>query len=203
VKAFAANTNVGIVRKANEDRISIILNVIQPASKTPRVPAEKWPKLQIFGVYDGHGGSKCAEYLKDNLHNNIILQPDFPANIEGAIRKGSYKTEEDFLLLACPAPDQPHNKAGSCAIVIMIVNEDIYIVNVGDSRALGSISEHPSDSMIQSKATQAISTGKNLANTMTLLSMEATSQVKEMSQDHKPSCPREYERIHKAGGYVY
>ena len=31
VKAFAANTNVGIVRKANEDRISIILNVIQPA----------------------------------------------------------------------------------------------------------------------------------------------------------------------------
>ena len=29
VRAFAANTNVGIVRKANEDRISIILNVIQ------------------------------------------------------------------------------------------------------------------------------------------------------------------------------
>lgn len=33
VKAFAANTNVGTVRKANEDRISIILNVIQPAQK--------------------------------------------------------------------------------------------------------------------------------------------------------------------------
>ena len=30
VKAFAANTNVGTVRKTNEDRISIILNVIQP-----------------------------------------------------------------------------------------------------------------------------------------------------------------------------
>ena len=28
VKAFAANTNVGTVRKTNEDRISIILNVI-------------------------------------------------------------------------------------------------------------------------------------------------------------------------------
>ena len=105
VKAFAANTNVGIVRKANEDRISIILNVIQPAQKTPRVPADKWPKLQIFGVYDGHGGSKCAEYLKDNLHNNIILQPEFPANIPEAIRKGSYKTEEDFLQLVCPSPD--------------------------------------------------------------------------------------------------
>ena len=73
VKAFAANTNVGIVRKANEDRISIILNVIQPPQKEPRIPTELWPKLQIFGVYDGHGGSRCAEYLKDTLHNNIIL----------------------------------------------------------------------------------------------------------------------------------
>ena len=97
VKAFAANTNVGIVRKANEDRISIILNVIQPSQKVPKVPSEKWPKLQIFGVYDGHGGSKCAEYLKDNLHNNVILQPEFPSNIPEAIRKGSYKTEDDFL----------------------------------------------------------------------------------------------------------
>ena len=108
------------------------------------MPAEKWPKLQIFGVYDGHGGSKCAEYLKDNLHNNIILQPEFPSNIPEAIRKGSYKTEEDFLQLVCPSPDQPHNKAGSCAIVILVVNENVYILNVGDSRAIGSVSEHPS-----------------------------------------------------------
>jgi protein phosphatase PTC2/3 len=78
VKAFAANTNVGTVRKTNEDRISIILNVIQPATKTPKLSAEQWPRLQIFGVFDGHGGSKCAEYLKDQLHNNIIIQPEFP-----------------------------------------------------------------------------------------------------------------------------
>ena len=73
VKAFAANTNVGIVRKSNEDRISIILNVIQPKQRQPFIQNELWPKLQIFGVYDGHGGSRCAEYLKDTLHNNIIL----------------------------------------------------------------------------------------------------------------------------------
>ena len=45
VKAFAANTNVGIVRKANEDRISIILNVIQPTQKVPKLSSDKWPKL--------------------------------------------------------------------------------------------------------------------------------------------------------------
>lgn len=155
VKAFAANTNVGTVRKANEDRISIILNVIQPAQKLPRVPADKWPKLQIFGVYDGHGGSKCAEYLKDNLHNNVILDSAFPHNIPEAIRKGSEKTEEDFLRLVAPGPDQPHNKAGSCAIMILVVNDDIYILNVGDSRALASISEQPSQKEKEKRAKES------------------------------------------------
>ena len=82
VKSFAANTHVGLVRKANEDRIAIILNVIQPESKESKVPEDQWPKIQIFAVYDGHGGNQCAEYLKEHLHNNIILQSEFPHNVQ-------------------------------------------------------------------------------------------------------------------------
>ena len=33
--------------------------------------------------------------------------------------------------------------------------------------------------------------------------MEAVSNVKQLSDDHKPSCPREFKRICDAGGYVY
>ena len=33
--------------------------------------------------------------------------------------------------------------------------------------------------------------------------MEATSQVKVLSTDHKPSCPIEFKRITDAGGYIY
>lgn len=73
VKSFAANTHVGLMRKANEDRIAIILNVIQPVNKEHKIAEELWPKIQIFAVYDGHGGNQCAEYLKEHLHNNIIL----------------------------------------------------------------------------------------------------------------------------------
>jgi serine/threonine protein phosphatase PrpC len=48
-------------------------------------------------VFDGHGGHKCAEFLKDNLHNNIVMQPEFPSNIPLAIKNGSIKTEKDFF----------------------------------------------------------------------------------------------------------
>jgi len=45
VRSFAANTHVGLVRKANEDRIAIILNVIQPLAKQPKLPDDQWPKI--------------------------------------------------------------------------------------------------------------------------------------------------------------
>lgn len=69
VKAYAANTNQGIVRNYNEDRVSIILNIMKPASRMN----EDWPKCSFFGVYDGHGGVSCADFLRDNLHQYVIL----------------------------------------------------------------------------------------------------------------------------------
>jgi len=67
VKAYAANTNQGIVRNYNEDRVSIILNIMKPASRVN----EDWPKCSFFGVYDGHGGVNCADFLRDNLHQYV------------------------------------------------------------------------------------------------------------------------------------
>jgi protein phosphatase 2C family protein 2/3 len=61
VVSYAANTHQGIVRNYNEDRVSIILNIIKPKFKE----ASFWPRCSFFGVYDGHGGAACADYLRD------------------------------------------------------------------------------------------------------------------------------------------
>ena len=70
VKAYGANTNQGIVRNYNEDRVSIILNIMKPANRKE----ERWPKCSFFGVYDGHGGVSCADFLRDNLHLYLIRE---------------------------------------------------------------------------------------------------------------------------------
>ena len=72
VAAYGANTNQGTVRNYNEDRVAIILNIMQPKSKQPAKTAEDsavpWPKCSFFGIYDGHGGNVCADFLRDYLH---------------------------------------------------------------------------------------------------------------------------------------
>ena len=75
IHAYAANTNQGIIRTYNEDRVSIILNIVRPKCKEK---LKYWPKCSFFAVYDGHGGNACADFLKDNLHQFIIKQECFP-----------------------------------------------------------------------------------------------------------------------------
>jgi protein phosphatase PTC2/3 len=77
VRAYAANTNQGLVRNYNEDRVSIILNILKPESKA-HIPDEKWPRCSFFAIYDGHGGAGCADYLRDNLHQIVIQEDAFP-----------------------------------------------------------------------------------------------------------------------------
>jgi len=45
--------------------VSIILNMTRPASKKN---LSIWPKCSFFAIYDGHGGSQCADFLKEYLH---------------------------------------------------------------------------------------------------------------------------------------
>lgn len=37
-----------------------------------------WPNCSFFAIYDGHGGTMCAEFLRDNLHYFIIKDEFFP-----------------------------------------------------------------------------------------------------------------------------
>ena len=77
VRAYAANTNQGLIRTYNEDRVSIITNLLPPKTRTD-ITLDKWPKCSYFGIYDGHGGSLCADFLRDHLHQFVINEKCFP-----------------------------------------------------------------------------------------------------------------------------
>ncbi len=70
IKGFGICTNQGLVRNYNEDRVSILLNIHRISERSSNI-SDYWPQCSLFGVFDGHGGSKCVDYLRNNLHNAV------------------------------------------------------------------------------------------------------------------------------------
>lgn len=95
-------------------------------------------RVSLYGVFDGHGGVRASRFASENLHKN--LRDKFPKGdtVEKEIRKAFIdafkKTDEDFLKLA--SKSKPVWKDGTTAILVLVVNEAMYIANIGDSQAV-------------------------------------------------------------------
>ena len=110
-----------MVRNYNEDRVSIITNLLPPKGRKD-IDHSKWPRCSYFGIYDGHGGHQCADFLRDNLHHYVINEKSFPENPKEAIVNGFAKAEKAFMdKIYDPKTNTLNDKSGSCAIVVLIV----------------------------------------------------------------------------------
>jgi serine/threonine protein phosphatase PrpC len=45
----------------------VIINIAQKENGVGN-----WPSISYFSIFDGHGGTWVADFLKNNLHNFII-----------------------------------------------------------------------------------------------------------------------------------
>ncbi|CAG9313710.1 unnamed protein product [Blepharisma stoltei] len=131
VLAYAANTDKGLRRKKNEDRIMIIASFSEPQNKMHEAA---WPNCSYFGIFDGHGGDGCSSFLRDKLHQFIIESHFFPSFPHKAIKEALEKAENEFMKIS----KETNDKSGSCAVIALIVGQVCYIANIGDSRALMS-----------------------------------------------------------------
>ncbi|XP_023778527.1 neutral and basic amino acid transport protein rBAT isoform X2 [Cyanistes caeruleus] len=137
---------------------------------------EDW---SFFAVYDGHAGSRVANYCSTHLLEHITNNEDFRAtekpgsalepsveNVKSGIRTGFLKIDEYMRNFADLRNGM--DRSGSTAVGVMISPEHVYFINCGDSRAV----------------------------------LYRNGQVCFSTQDHKPCNPREKERIQNAGGSV-
>jgi serine/threonine protein phosphatase PrpC len=129
---YSVNTTNGLIRGYNEDRVSIVINIKRKSDWKH----SRWPNCSYFSIFDGHGGSLCADFLKDNLHRFILENQHFPENPSRAIEEGCAHAEHEFCKFALKQKNI--DKSGSCALIVLIIDDKIYIGNVGDCRAIGS-----------------------------------------------------------------
>ncbi|KAJ9565147.1 hypothetical protein OSB04_001113 [Centaurea solstitialis] len=86
----------------------------------------------FFGVFDGHGGPKAAEFAAENLDKNILNEVEKRGEIEiiEAIKQGYMNTDLEFL-------NQDH-RGGSCCLTAIIRDSNLVVSNAGDCRAVVS-----------------------------------------------------------------
>ncbi|KAK8692749.1 hypothetical protein V6N13_070356 [Hibiscus sabdariffa] len=86
----------------------------------------------MFGVFDGHGGSRAAEYLKQHLFENLMKHPKFMTDTKLAISETYQQTDVDFL----DSVRDSYRDDGSTASTAVLVGNHLYVANVGDSRTV-------------------------------------------------------------------
>ncbi|KAA8533633.1 hypothetical protein F0562_030933 [Nyssa sinensis] len=88
----------------------------------------------LFGIFDGHGGSRAADFLKEHLFENLMQHPQFMTNTKLAISETYQKTDMDFL----ESEKNTYRDDGSTASTAVLVGNHLYVANVGDSRTITS-----------------------------------------------------------------
>nr|GEZ24890.1 probable protein phosphatase 2C 25 [Tanacetum cinerariifolium] len=108
-------------RGAMEDRYSAVVG-LQGDSKQA-----------FFGVFDGHGGAKAAEYSAKNLNTNImseVAKKLCEDEIVDAVREGYLTTDLEFM--------KEDASGGTCAVTALIRKGNLIVSNAGDCRAVMS-----------------------------------------------------------------
>ena len=138
IAAYVGKTSNGIEKNYNEDKIKIIIDV-NLNTQIRNYPINNLNSLKIsyFAIFDGHGGEKCSEFLRQNLQTYIFRSNFFPTEPVKAIKEAFEDCEKDFRNFAYQN-SQLIEESGSCAIIALFINKTCYVINLGDSRALYS-----------------------------------------------------------------
>ncbi|XP_058182705.1 probable protein phosphatase 2C 2 [Rhododendron vialii] len=113
-------------RRAMEDRYSAVVN------------SQGDSKQAFFGVFDGHGGAKAAEFAANNIGRNIMKEVTRrrEEEIEEAVKDGYLTTDAEFL--------KEGASGGTCCVTALIREGDLVVSNAGDCRAVlsrGAVAE--------------------------------------------------------------
>ena len=132
---FGVNSYNGKVKNFNEDRIRVVAHHIAPSKN---IPGKEF-NISYFSIFDGHSGKTCSEFLKKNFFEYLINSSFFPDTPLKAIKESFNKSESIFQKKAYdPSKNLLLDKSGSCALIMLIIDNILYSINLGDSRALYS-----------------------------------------------------------------
>jgi protein phosphatase 1G len=148
----------------------------------PQLPGQDWKHIALFGVMDGHGGEHVAHFCERYLPAEIARGPSH--DIGGALISAFHKMDEML--------DEPDR-----------LEELRSLANPSFMPSSRSLNAHP-DYVGCTACICCVTTNSlivaNCGDSRAVLCRNG--QAVPLSEDHKPNCPQERQRIAKAGGSI-
>ena len=141
---------------------------------------------QYIGVYDGHNGDWAASYAKEKMHTHLEkcafiangIAPDAPQHeleqFELGVKSSLIRSFVDLDEEILDGTKALNRRDGSTASVVLRVANHLFVAHAGDTR---------------------IVVGQRVVG-------HHDVRAKALTEDHKPSLPRERKRVYDEGGRV-
>ena len=138
------------------------------------------PNVKYFAVYDGHGakGREAADGLKKEIRKKLMADKKKIAKFKELQKVESYFKDLFKSIQKKLSNTNDFELSGTCAISVLIVDNKMFAINVGDSRCV----------LGQRKGGDEKKGGEKIC--------------REMSIDQKPMRDDEKKRIQEKGGEV-
>ncbi|KAL6850391.1 hypothetical protein ACP4OV_021018 [Aristida adscensionis] len=127
----------------------------------------------FYGVFDGHGGSDAAAFMKKHAMRLFFEEAGFPQasqeddmfveSVESSIRKAFLRAD-----LALADDSIINRSSGTTALTALVLGRQLLVANAGDCRAV----------------------------------LSRKGVAVELSRDHRPTYDAEHQRVIESGGYI-
>uniref|UniRef100_A0A6B2LB75 protein-serine/threonine phosphatase n=1 Tax=Arcella intermedia TaxID=1963864 RepID=A0A6B2LB75_9EUKA len=115
-----------------EDFSRVILNLGEQFKALPDKVIER-EYGSFFGIFDGHSGAICAEYVAEHLPSCFTHNSAYPDDIKKAAEEAFSECDVKFL----KEEAAPNRYCDGCTACVAILWDDqMYIINSGDSRCI-------------------------------------------------------------------
>jgi len=94
--------------------------------------------MQVAGIFDGHGGEATAEFLQRNLGKSLqsklnSLERLDDVHLWNALKSICVEVNDQLK------QERSYQESGATALVTLVINDGLWVMNVGDSRAVLSV----------------------------------------------------------------
>ncbi|PRQ19321.1 putative protein-serine/threonine phosphatase [Rosa chinensis] len=110
-----------------EDEHVCVDNLVEHLGGTSAFPSPG----AFYGVFDGHGGTDAASFIRSNILRFIVEDSHFPTCLERAIKSAYVKADHAFA-----DASSLDISSGTTALTALVSGRTLIIANAGDCRAV-------------------------------------------------------------------